>query len=150
MSNQNRRKPTKPLRRTPIKDRSNRNSNNELINSGSKRRRARETIGPELDRQHKKRRARPGTKALREIRKYQKSTELLIPKLPFSRVVRSISQQYGKTDLRWKLSAMEALQTAAESYLVSLFEDSNLCAIHGKRVTLMARDIQLARRIRGR
>ncbi|XP_044951313.1 uncharacterized protein LOC123401549 [Hordeum vulgare subsp. vulgare] len=93
-------------------------------------------------------RFRPGTVALREIRKYQKSTELLIRKLPFQRLVREIAQDF-KTDLRFQSSAVSALQEAAESYLVGLFEDTNLCAIHAKRVTIMPKDIQLARRIRG-
>ncbi|KAL4266231.1 histone H3 family protein [Pleurotus pulmonarius] len=105
----------------------------------------------------KKRRFRPGTVALREIRKYQKSTDLLIQKLPFSRLVREIAMEmttdvndgYGDSGLRWQTSALLALQEATEAYLVHLFEDANLCAIHAKRVTLMQRDIQLARRIRG-
>ncbi|KAA1466436.1 histone-fold-containing protein [Dentipellis sp. KUC8613] len=102
-------------------------------------------------------RFRPGTVALREIRKYQKSTDLLIRKLPFARVVREIAldmmtdmNQYGDTGLRWQSSAILALQEATEAYLVHLFEDANLCAIHAKRVTIMTRDIELARRIRGR
>ena len=93
-------------------------------------------------------RYRPGTVALREIRKYQKSTELLIRKLPFQRLVREISQDF-KTELRFQSSAILALQESAEAYLVGLFEDTNLCAIHAKRVTIMPKDIQLARRIRG-
>ncbi|KAK1406836.1 hypothetical protein QVD17_38444 [Tagetes erecta] len=93
-------------------------------------------------------RFRPGTVALREIRKYQKSTELLIRKLPFQRLVREIAQDF-KTDLRFQSSAVAALQEAAEAYLVGLFEDTNLCAIHAKRVTIMPKDMQLARRIRG-
>lgn len=93
-------------------------------------------------------RYRPGTVALREIRRYQKSTELLIRKLPFQRLVREIAQE-SKADLRFQSTAIAALQEAAEAYLVSLFEDVNLCAIHAKRVTIMVRDIQLARRIRG-
>ena len=96
----------------------------------------------------KTRRYRPGTVALREIRRYQKSTELLIRKLPFQRLVREIAQDF-KTDLRFQGSAVLALQEAAEAYLVGLFEDTNLCAIHAKRVTIMPKDIQLARRIRG-
>ena len=96
----------------------------------------------------KPRRFRPGTVALREIRRYQKSTELLIRKLPFQRLVREIAQDF-KTDLRFQGSAVLALQEAAEAYLVGLFEDTNLCAIHAKRVTIMPKDIQLARRIRG-
>ncbi|EGD78697.1 histones H3 and H4 [Salpingoeca rosetta] len=93
-------------------------------------------------------RFRPGTVALREIRRYQKSTELLIRKLPFQRLVREIAQDF-KTDLRFQSQAVGALQEAAEAYLVNLFEDTNLCAIHAKRVTIMPKDIQLARRIRG-
>lgn len=93
-------------------------------------------------------RYRPGTVALRQIRKYQKSTELLIRKLPFQRLVREIAQDY-KCDLRFQTTALMALQEAAEAYLVGLMEDTNLCAIHAKRVTIMPRDMQLARRIRG-
>ena len=93
-------------------------------------------------------RYRPGTVALREIRKYQKSTDLLIRKLPFQRVVREIASEY-KNDLRFQSSAVMALQEASEAYLIGLFEDTNLCAIHAKRVTIMPKDMQLARRIRG-
>ena len=93
-------------------------------------------------------RFRPGTVALREIRKYQKNTELLVRKLPFQRLVRELAQDF-MTDLRFASSAVLALQEATESYLVGLFEDSNLCAIHAKRVTIMPKDMQLARRIRG-
>ena len=93
-------------------------------------------------------RYRPGTVALREIRKFQKSTDLLIRKLPFQRVVREIAQQF-KSDLRFQSQAVLALQEACEAYLVGLFEDTNLCAIHAKRVTIMPKDMQLARRIRG-
>ncbi|GAB4848752.1 Alpha-glucosides permease mph3 [Ancistrocladus abbreviatus] len=93
-------------------------------------------------------RFRPGTVALREIRKYQKSTDPLIRKLPFQRLVREIAQDF-KVDLRFQSHAIFALQEAAEAYLVALFEDTNLCAIHAKRVTIMPKDVQLARRIRG-
>ena len=93
-------------------------------------------------------RYRPGTVALREIRRYQKSTEMLIRKRPFQRLVREIAQVF-KTDLRFQSSAVMALQEAAEAYLVGLFEDTNLCAIHARRVTIMPKDLQLARRIRG-
>jgi len=96
----------------------------------------------------RKHRYHPGTVALREIRRYQKSTELLMRKLPFQRLVREIAQDF-KADLRFQSSAILALQEAAESYLVGLFEDTNLCAIHARRVTIMAKDIQLARRLRG-
>ena len=94
-------------------------------------------------------RYRPGTLALREIRKYQASTELLIRKLPFQRVVREIAEQLHKPELRFQSSAVLALQEAAEAFLIGLFEDANLAAIHAKRVTITARDMQLARRIRG-
>jgi histone H3 len=93
-------------------------------------------------------RFRPGTVALREIRKFQKSTELLIRRLPFQRLVREIAQEF-KNDLRFQSSAIIALQEATEAYLVSLFEDTNLICIHAKRVTIMPKDLQLARRIRG-
>ena len=93
-------------------------------------------------------RYKPGTVALREIRRFQKSTELLIRKLPFQRLVREIAQDF-KTDLRFQSSAIGALQESVEAYLVSLFEDTNLCAIHAKRVTIQKKDIQLARRLRG-
>jgi len=102
----------------------------------------------DIPKKKKSRRYRPGTVALREIRKYQKSTELLIRKLPFQRLVREIAQ-YFATDLRFQSSAVLALQDAAEAYLVQLFEDTNLAAIHAKRVTIMPKDLQLARRIRG-
>ena len=93
-------------------------------------------------------RFRPGTVALREIRRFQKSTELLIRKLPFQRLVREIASEF-KNDLRFQSSAVLALQEASEAYLVGLFEDTNLCSIHAKRVTIMPKDMQLARRIRG-
>ena len=93
-------------------------------------------------------RFRPGTVALREIRKYMKTTDLFIRKLPFQRIVREIAQDF-KTDLRFQSNAILALQEASEAYLVGLFEDTNLCAIHAKRVTILPKDIQLARRIRG-
>lgn len=93
-------------------------------------------------------RYRPGNVALREIRKYQRSTDLLLRKLPFARLVREIAQDF-KHDLRFQGTALLALQEAAEAYLVSLFENTNLCAIHAKRVTIMPKDIQLARRIAG-
>ena len=99
-------------------------------------------------------RYRPGTVALREIRKYQKSTELLMRKLPFQRLVREVANDVAAGTRfpegpRWQSQAVVALQEAAEAYLVSLFEDSNLEAIHAKRVTIQAKDIQIARRIRG-
>lgn len=99
---------------------------------------------------HKRRRriVKRGTRALQEIRKFQKSTNLLIRCLPFQRVVREIAQDF-RTDLRFQSTALSALQEASEAYLIGLFEDANLCAIHAKRVTMMPKDLQLARRIRG-
>jgi histone H3 len=110
-------------------------------------------------------RFRPGTQALREIRKYQRSTELVLKKMPFQRLVREITQKMqsdGKIpapgsidgavtgdDWRFQTAALMALQEAAEAHLVGLFEDTNLCAIHARRVTIMPKDMQLARRIRG-
>ena len=96
----------------------------------------------------KPRRYRPGTIVLREIRKYQKSTNLLIRCLPFQRLVREVSQQI-KSDLRFQSTALLALQEAAEAYLVSMFEEVNLIAIHGKRVTIQVKDIQLWQRMKG-
>jgi len=93
-------------------------------------------------------RYRPGTVALREIRQYQKSTDMLIKKLPFQRLVREIAAGF-KADVRFQGSAILALQEASEVYLVELFQDTNLCALHAKRVTVQPKDIQLARRIRG-
>jgi histone H3-like centromeric protein A len=101
----------------------------------------------------KKRRYKPGTVALKEIRRYQRSYDLLIAKLPFARLVREVAldllpAEVG-AELRWQSHAIQALQEAAEAFMVHLFEDTNLCAIHAKRVTIMQKDIQLARRIRG-
>ncbi|CAD7673749.1 unnamed protein product [Nyctereutes procyonoides] len=94
-------------------------------------------------------RYRPGTVALREIRRYQKSTELLIRKLPFQRLVREIAQDF-KTDLRFQSSAVMALQEACEAYLVGLFEDTNLCAIHAKRCRAGSRGSGLVMSGRGK
>ena len=91
----------------------------------------------------------PGTVVLREIRRYQKLMELLIWKLSFQRLVREIAQNMTKTDIRFQSGAIMALQEASEAYLVGLLEDTNLCTIHAKRVTIMPKDIQLARRIQG-
>lgn len=95
-------------------------------------------------------RYRPGTVALRNIRKYQKSTELLIRKLPFQRLIRETAHTlFPDKELRFQSTAVLALQEAAEAYLVGLFEDTNLCTLHARRVTIMPKDMQLARRIRG-
>ena len=103
----------------------------------------------------KRHRYQPGTIALKKIRRYQKSTDLLIRKLPFQHLVREIASDSkvilsplcGK--VKFQSAAIMALQEASEAYLVGLFEDTNWCAIHAKRVTIMPKDIQLARRIHG-
>jgi len=86
---------------------------------------------------------RPGTVALREIRQYQHSTHLLVRRLPFQRLVRGLAQEFAY-GLRWQVSALDALQEAAESFLVTLFADSNRCALHANRITLVPKDILLA------
>ena len=96
----------------------------------------------------RKHRYRPGTVALSEIRRYQKNSDLLLRKQPFQRLVKEVVQGFN-TGLRLQSHALAALQEAAEAYLVSLFEDCNWCAFHAKRVTIMVKDMQLARRLRG-
>lgn len=96
----------------------------------------------------KKKRYRPESNVLREIRMYRKSTNLLIQKLPFQRLVREITEGI-KSEMRFQSAALMALQEATEAYLVSLFEDTNMCATHAGRMTIMPRDMLLARRIRG-
>lgn len=96
-------------------------------------------------------RYRPGTVSLREIRKYQKTTELLMRKLPFNRLVREISEDFkiaGERP-RFQSSAIMALQEAAEYYLIRLFEDTQTACIHAKRVTISPADMRLVRLIRG-
>ena len=102
----------------------------------------------------KKKRAhrwRPGTVALREIKKYQNSVNTLLRKAPFQRLVRelSLSHDGGRGQVRWQASALAALQEETENYVVQVLADANLLALHAKRVTLMERDLHLARRIRG-
>ncbi|XP_037398825.1 histone H3-like centromeric protein A [Pygocentrus nattereri] len=133
-SSAHRRKPSTPKRRSPPRPPPTR---------------TRRSSGPSETPPRKKRRFRPGMRALMEIRKYQKSTDLLLRKGPFSRLVREVCQMFSQEHLKWQAYALMALQEAAEAFLVRLFSDANLCAIHAKRVTLYARDIQLARRIRG-
>eukprot|EP00729_Bicosta_minor_P005732 gene5732-25805_t len=106
-------------------------------------------------------RYRPGTRALQEIRRYQRGTELLIRKIAFQKLVKEITQDMTATSsgtrrqtlkqvqYRFQSAAISALQEAAEAYLVGLFEDTNLCALHAKRVTIMRKDMVLARRLRG-
>jgi histone H3/H4 len=89
-----------------------------------------------------------GERWMQEVRQYQRSTDCLIRKLPFARLVKEITQTH--CDFRWSVNAMEALQEASEAFLVGLIEDGQLCAFHGNRVTLMTKDIHLAQRIRGR
>lgn len=125
----------------------------DTIKDKRKKRMSPTLVGPiDSDQVRKKRRHKPGVVALREIRRYQTSTNLLIPKLPFARVVREQFMKWysgsGNVE-RWQAEALLALQEAAENYLVQLFEDAYLCSIHAKRVTLARKDIQLARRIRG-
>lgn len=96
----------------------------------------------------KARRFKPGTVALREVKRYQKSTELLLLRAPFQRFVKEICRGIDP-DIRFQSQALLALQESAESYLVGLFEDSNLCAQHANRITVMKKDLDLARRIRG-
>ncbi|KAL0949455.1 hypothetical protein HGRIS_009510 [Hohenbuehelia grisea] len=136
--------------RPPARARRSESPERPVASTGARGRKAQAQATP------RKKRFRPGTVALREIRKYQRSTDLLLRKLPFARLVREIAMDmttdmndYGESGLRWQTSAIMALQEATEAYLVHLFEDANLCAIHAKRVTIMQRDIQLARRIRG-
>eukprot|EP01103_Thecamoeba_quadrilineata_P010965 TRINITY_DN2507_c0_g1_i1.p1 TRINITY_DN2507_c0_g1~~TRINITY_DN2507_c0_g1_i1.p1 ORF type:complete len:149 (+),score=24.62 TRINITY_DN2507_c0_g1_i1:81-527(+) len=93
-------------------------------------------------------RYRPGTVALREIRRFQKTASLLIPRTPFQRLAREIAQLYVG-NLRFHQKALVALQEGAEQYIVEILEDSSLCAMHARRVTLQPRDLQLALRLRG-
>ncbi|XP_067661920.1 uncharacterized protein [Haliotis asinina] len=131
------RKQPSPARRTPGDD------------DDSRRKGDRSKTTSRSPQSPRKRRYRPGTKALMEIRKFQKSTNLLIRKLPFSRVVREIASSIYREPLNWQATAIMALQEAAEAYLVYLFEDSLMCSIHAKRVTIMPKDMWLARRLRG-
>ncbi len=105
------------------------------------------TISGDLKKKKRPHRFRPGTVALKDIRKYQKSTDLLIRKAPFARLVKEITQDMG--NYRMQSVAVQALQEATESYITNLFTDANLCAIHAKRITIFPKDIDLARRIRG-
>ena len=100
------------------------------------------------DKERRKNRFKPGTVTLREIKKYQKSIDCLLPRASFQRLVRSITMEMDH-NLRFQSQALQALQEASEAYIVGLFEDSNLCAIHAKRVTVQKKDMELARRIRG-
>ena len=97
-------------------------------------------------------RFRPGTVALREIRKYQKSTDLLIRKIPFQRLVREVCREFEKTlglgySLRFQSTALLALQEGSEAYLVNMFSQCNDICLHGNRVTLQVKDIRLWKRL---
>ena len=123
---------------------------NKVYNTNGPMTAAKKAPPPHARAPRKPHRFRPGTVALREIRCFQRSTELLIRKLPFQRLVKGIVQEMFPTKgIRMQSTALMAMQEAAEAYLVGLFEDTNLCAIHAKRVTIMPKDMQLARRIRG-
>jgi histone H3 len=84
--------------------------------------------------------------ALREIRAYQKSTELIIPFLPFARLAKEIANNH-LNGVRFQPGALDCLQEAAEQHLVTMFEKTQLCAIHARRVTIMLKDVELVRRI---
>ncbi|CAH9088609.1 unnamed protein product [Cuscuta europaea] len=116
----------------------------------NKRRNSKSSSAPTGAVTHKPRRFKPGTVALREIRKIQKSCKLLVPAAPFARLVKELSIFYAPHVTRWQAEAMQALQEAAEEYLVLLLEEAQLCALHAKRITLMKIDFQLARRITGK
>ncbi|CDW60328.1 Histone H3 [Trichuris trichiura] len=105
-------------------------------------------ISPLVGAVKKARRYRLGTAALLETRRYQKRAELVMRRLPFQRLVRKITQEF-KADLRFQVSTVLALQEATKAYMVGLLEGTNLCAIHGRRVTIVAKDIQMAQRIHG-
>jgi histone H3 len=96
----------------------------------------------------KSHRFKPGTVALREIKKYQKTSDLLVRKMPFMRLVREIASEYTSKDVRFQRSSLFVLQTWAESFLIELFEDANLVSMHAKRVTVMPKDVQMALRVR--
>ena len=100
------------------------------------------------DGETQKRRTRPGAKALREIRKYQRSTDSIVPRAPLQRIIKEITGKY-MPDARYSIGAIEAVHQCIEAYMVGLFEDTGLCAVHARRKTIMTRDMRLARRIRG-
>ena len=95
-----------------------------------------------------KKRFQPGTVALQEIWKFHKSTKLLIPKIPFLRMVKEIIQcDHG--DHFIQAGAVLALHEATKVYIIRLLEDTNLCTIHAKCMTILPQDMRLARRIWG-
>ncbi|KAL3981923.1 Core histone H2A/H2B/H3/H4 family protein [Acanthocheilonema viteae] len=127
------------------------NLENRISEQGMNRSGGRPRYGHKVVRDSKKRsrRYRPGAKALKEIRKYQKSTNLLVRKLPFARLVKEIANEVTSTTerCRFAVEAIAALQEASEAFLVQIFENALLCSQHAKRVTVMPRDIQLVRRL---
>ena len=135
-----------PLCKTGIGNKAARNKADNTIKAGQK---APCKSAPATGGVKKPHRYRPGTVALREICRYQKSTELLCRKLPVAHLMQEITQDF-KTDLRFQANAIGALHEAMEAYLVGLFEDTNLCTIHARHVTIMPQDMQLARRLRGK
>ena len=142
--------PRKPIPATPLRKKGtgNKAARKEVTNAVNAGQRSPRKSAPATGGVKKPHRYRPGTVALREIRRYQKSTELLCRKLPVSRLIREIAQDF-KLELRFQASAIAAIHEAMEDYAVKLLEDTNLCAIHARRVTIMPNDMQLARRIRG-
>jgi len=124
-------------------------ANTAIANARKMVKKAPRKSGPRTSILRERPRYRPGELALREIRQFQKTTMPVIRKLPFVRLVRELAQNAVATSFRFKADALAALQEAAEAYVVHFFEDANLCAVHAKRVTIMSKDIQLARRIRG-
>ena len=88
-------------------------------------------------------------KLLYNVKQLQKKTTNMIPKLPFRRVIRDIAREVTEEDLKWQQSALDALQYCAEDYMTNIFTDAFACTEHAKRVTLMSKDLALARRIRG-
>ena len=113
-----------------------------------KRTKREEKSKQEKEQKDKTMKMKRGLKALKDIKKYQSNTEMLIRRLPFQKVVKEIVQKV-REDLRWQSTAVLALQEAGETFLVGLLEQSNLCMIHAKRITIMPKDVQLVRCIRG-
>ena len=126
---------------------------NKVYNTHGPMTAAKKAPSPHARAPRKPHRFRPGTVALREIRCFQRSTELLIRKLPFQRLVREIAEEQVSSrfpnGVRFQSGAVMALQEAAETYLVKKMADSNLEAIHAKRVTVMPKDMRIARNIAG-
>jgi len=121
-----------------------------LIEKDLQKRKKAQQARDRLSMQRRPRRFRPGTVALREIRRYQASTNYLINRAPFQRLVRQICQDLNHTkEMRFQASAINAIQSAAEDHLIKVFEDSVQCMLHAGRKTLMTKDMQLAKRIRG-